>query len=721
MEKIFLPNDFQIIKLFIFIFPFLISFNLICCDGCEKNSDLTDKTNCFNDVITFDHKHWRAGHAATNKKGEVIVEFSPNEETSTSRLYYGLKKNGRYYFPGEPVYKQIDEMLCQDCTDDYRGRYESRVLFVSLNDDIQKEKQYFFSMSTYHSLVELFDIENFTYYAWNTLKFFELARPIFSYEYSLFEINNTNNYIAAFIESAGFRPTEVETNKWEDREYSNTTTIVKFKLDNFDSTNQRTIVKNITLNNTFNGRVASAFRLEESNLICLLFVKDKGDKNGDYVIYFYNNDLEYVDQVTIYENVVGLWVGFGIFVKGINVKGDYAAFAFFHNGNDGQKSLNFKFVKYMATYNNKFDYKYEYKFDGTYDNFRKDVASNGLYKLDDNRVVLFTTKDRYISEQKTIDYGELHMYLYDFYDNYKGIKIRDFSFYNSEYRFCKEIAAYDYNGYVLFTATLGDSTETNLYAIMMIFGFGNGTDFETDISPYLMDTNYYDGSSNLYQFLINTMTIDNNIFGYEKVEKIRLVKICDELLLYKGKKDIDMESTVLPLNELFDANHTLLQNKNIIKQEDKLYTLEYQFLVHEPDYNKFYDMSLYHFGKIEKKDDSNSYDGSNYYQAKTLDGRTNILKFKLCHKYCIECKEFGLNDDDQRCLNCKEDYTYDYLSYVNRFTNSCVPFDYMYDAENKELKKCSDVSSFKYYFNLTRSGKRYCFKYDYECLMSTIF
>lgn len=31
------------------------------------------------------------------------------------------------------------------------------------------------------------------------------------------------------------------------------------------------------------------------------------------------------------------------------------------------------------------------------------------------------------------------------------------------------------------------------------------------------------------------MKVDNNIFGYEKIEKIRLVKICDELLLYKGK------------------------------------------------------------------------------------------------------------------------------------------------------------------------------------------
>ena len=79
-------------------------------------------------------------------------------------------------------------------------------------------------MSTYYSLVELLDIENFTYYAWNTLKFFNLERPIFSYEYSLFEIDNNNTYIAAFIESGGFRLTKIETDngdKWENKEFSN--------------------------------------------------------------------------------------------------------------------------------------------------------------------------------------------------------------------------------------------------------------------------------------------------------------------------------------------------------------------------------------------------------------------------------------------------------------------------------------------------------------------
>ena len=470
------------------------------------------------------------------------------------------------------MYKQIDYMECEDCTKSERGRYESRVLFTSLKNDTDKSKQYFFSMSTYYSLVELFDIENFTYYAWDTLKFFNLARPIFSYEYSLFEIEGTNSYIAAFIESAGFAWTKVSTNpdKWEEKEFSNTTTIRKFKLDNFASSGHRTIENYAILNNTYNGRVASAFRLEDSDLNALIFVKSTGEKTGSYVIYFYDDNLVKKNEVSIYNDVKNLWVGFGIFIKGINVKGDYAAFAFFHDGDSGVKDLNFRFVKYKSDDASKFNYLYELTID---DYFRKDIASNGLYKLDDNRVVLFTTKNHKIDEQNTVDYGSLYMYLFDFYNGYEGCRVRQYHFEYPDRRFCKEMAAYDYNGYVLLTATLGDSNQENIFAIMMIFGFGNGTDFETDISPFLMDTDYYIESDNLYTFLINKMTIDNNIFGYEKVEKIRLVKICDELLLYRGKLNIDKEENTLPLNELFNENHTLLQNKNIKKQENKIYTL----------------------------------------------------------------------------------------------------------------------------------------------------
>ena len=76
------------------------------------------------------------------EKGEVIVEFSLDIGESSSRLFYGLKKNGRYYFEGEPVFKEIDYTQCVDCDNGskYKGRFESRNLLVSLEGDSTKSK-----------------------------------------------------------------------------------------------------------------------------------------------------------------------------------------------------------------------------------------------------------------------------------------------------------------------------------------------------------------------------------------------------------------------------------------------------------------------------------------------------------------------------------------------------------------------------------------------------
>ena len=694
------------IRLFIFIFQILLQIDLISCGNCKNIHNLLD-ISCYNDLIIFNDSNWRAGHACTNKDNVTIVEFSLNDEESDKRLFYGLKENGRYYFT--EGLKKIDSMVCHsnDCGN-YKGRFESRNLFVSLNND--PETQYLFSMSSYKSLVELIKLNNVndidSYYAWNTLTFFNLSLPIFSFEFSLFEIGNSNTYIAAFVESAGKKLDENN----EYKEFSNTTTILKFQLDNFAQNDYRTINQKIILEDSYNGRVVSAFRLEDSHLIVLVYVRavaDTENKKGKYITKFYNENLEAQNfEDTIYNDVVNLWLGFGIFVKGISVKGDYAAFALYYDGNN-QKSLYFLFSKYES---NKFVHnnKKEIRFDSY--SFRQDVYSNGLYKLDDKRIVLFATEDYKVDDTHSIEYGCLHMFLFDFYNEYAGMKIREYKFYYPEKRFAKEMAAYMYNGYILFTATLSGDNPNITFASMMLFGFGNGTDHEIDISPYLMDTGYYVNSNNLYDYLISKMVIDNNIFDYEKVEKIRLIKICGELLLYKGTYGVNQEADTLPINELFDANHTLLQNKQIEKEENKLYTLEYQYLVKEPDFNTFYGSAINTIDTL-----LNGVNAGDYYTPETLNGRVNILSFKLCHKYCIKCMEFGNNDNDQKCLNCKEQYTYDYLAAVNNFTGNCVPEGYMYDAEDKELKQCDSVSPHKYYLNVSRSNKKYCFKYNYEC------
>ena len=94
----FLINHLKKIQILFYILQLFSLFNKINCHNCQNVQNLQD-TTCFNDVIKFDHDFWRAGHACTNKKGTVIVEFSINPGESSKRLFYGLNKKGRYLFP----------------------------------------------------------------------------------------------------------------------------------------------------------------------------------------------------------------------------------------------------------------------------------------------------------------------------------------------------------------------------------------------------------------------------------------------------------------------------------------------------------------------------------------------------------------------------------------------------------------------------------------------
>ena len=77
-----------------------------------------------------------------------------------------------------------------------------------------------------------------------------------------------------------------------------------------------------------------------------------------------------------------------------------------------------------------------------------------------------------------------------------------------------------------------------------------------------------------------------------------------------------------------------------------------------------------------------------------------LIKFKLCHKYCEKCYEYGYTNDNQTCVSCLSSYTYDYLAAVNNFTGNCVPYGNMYDAEENKLIECDSVEVYKYYYNL---------------------
>ena len=62
-------------------------------------------------------------------------------------------------------------------------------------------------------------------------------------------------------------------------------------------------------------------------------------------------------------------------------------------------------------------------------------------------------------------------------------------------------------------------------------------------------------------------------------------------------------------------------------------------------------------------------DSKMIYSQKTYYGRVNRLYFRLCYYYCETCKELGNLEsvNNQECLSCLPEYSYDYYYYVQNF------------------------------------------------------
>ncbi len=96
-------------------------------------------------------------------------------------MFFGLKKNGNYYFDDKPT--KIIEIENED---NYE-RFHSRLIFVRDNNN---QKEYLLSTGYEKSLTELYDLDTFNYIVKNTVNI--TGREIFSYSSSLFELKFEN-------------------------------------------------------------------------------------------------------------------------------------------------------------------------------------------------------------------------------------------------------------------------------------------------------------------------------------------------------------------------------------------------------------------------------------------------------------------------------------------------------------------------------------------------
>ena len=678
--------------------------------ACPKGGKIND-TNCFNDLIII-KKYYRSGNFATNNKGDMIIEYSnDHENVQNKRLFYGIKKNGRYFFENEEAYKE-KEVNNPISNSNIQSRYEARNIFVSLEDDTEKTKEYLFSTSSYETLTELHDLENDIYKSRETIDFFNIHN-IFSFEYSLFENqeSNKNVYYCVFTQNEIDQITIKENNEDKLVDYSKTFTIKKFGLASFDLSNYN-LKKSLNNTNNYNNRVISSFIIKTYDILVVFFVRkdDEEVKNGRYSMIFYDLDLNMKNEINVTDSIVEPRSGEGVFSKSLYLKNEYAAFVYFLKGYDNTL-VYFKILKFSQTGSNPND-KYSYEeilsknLSQIQQDFISDIALNDFVKVDDNRLIFLSTsrKDMIDTDQYNFD---LHILFLDLYETYTKIKTRHFYYDLSGHQIRKELYGYIYNGYFVFTSTVvtpQNYVSENYFSFLIFFSYANGTDFEIDISLYLTDIADHDDNNNLYDYLISKLVVDNNIFEYEKIDVINLISIPEELLFYNktdGEKDVNK---LINNNDFFIHEHALEQNKNKEKT-DKYYHLDYQYLVKEPEYDTFY-------GTTNKDVDGNDNFKEIFNQnRKVFYGRTNRLKFKLCYKYCSRCIEFGTKIYEQKCATCLDDYTYNYWHYLDKYKSNCVQQNYFYDEDSKNNIVCD--STFYYFY--PQENKKICFKSGFNC------
>ena len=83
------------------------------------------------EIFGENDKSYTKGQFAVNSKGDIIIEYS----IEGSRLFYGIKKNGKGFFNGEYI-KKIQ------LNDENEKRYESQNIFISLKNSNNDDTQY---------------------------------------------------------------------------------------------------------------------------------------------------------------------------------------------------------------------------------------------------------------------------------------------------------------------------------------------------------------------------------------------------------------------------------------------------------------------------------------------------------------------------------------------------------------------------------------------------
>ena len=460
-----------------------------------------------------------------------------------------------------------------------------------------------------------------------------LGNTIYSYIFSLFELPSVDypkKYLLIYI---------------YDKKYI--LQIISFSGFSLDITKESNYNSTIV---SFDNRIVSSFILDS---LIILFYVDSDSRGKYYRIRLYNFNLDILGNADI-DQINDFNEGIGIFSKSYHLKDRYAIFLYYKGMGACSLTLKIGIITNSNTFSERLTKSVnEYC-------LQTNVLMNDLFKINDERLAFYTFKETTLAI--------LNILLFDFFNDYYNLKIREYEIPLPFLQAKIEIAGNIFNNILVFSSTVSYIGSEEQFSIFMMFGYVNGTDEIIDISKFF---NYDDNNEeiNLVTKLTENITIDNNIFGYElNPDNIKLVLIPEEILFFnKSNENIKLNN-----DNILNKNYLLKQNEEIVKT-DKYYYLDYQIIIQEPDYDIFNEKSK---NIINFSYDNNNEDQKNYFIQKHFYGRINRIKFKLCHNSCSNCRKFGKSNDNQQCLSCLNNSKYDESS------QNCFPEEYSHNVRS---------------------------------------
>ena len=635
------------------------------------------KTQWLNNIIVFDEYNYRFTNKVINDEGDFILITSP-QYYNGNRLFYILKKNGAFYFKNDDNTELSTKIIVVKDGDSPSLRSFSQVFFIKLNNNtfFNTSKQFLVSISSYFGYFELYDLEdeNLLVSQLPVLNFTE--HLIGTFRDSIIELPN-NEYLYTFIGQKG------DNFFLYFQKYSFYDIFL-----NKENINEKCSIKTKERTTIWFARMLSSFRMDEDTIVLFYYDPQRDmriellDKNLNNISY------KIVDNANVTDDLNGL------FFKGIYFSENIGIFVYYINEQNSYPKI---LIEQIESYN--FTELFQFDLNGIIkgvDQFNTHPLLNDLIKINDKRFSLISS-----SRDKLV----LYVILFDLYNKQQNIKIRLYKidFYNLyNYKIFSDISSIMFNNYLTLSMSVCNSLkcdnefEDQFFSILLFFNYINGSDYYINITSYFENQENTDNDND--DIIIpfpDVYQIDNNIFGYLIIHKIKIISLPKEIKLFC--KGIFVQQSELYVGNEINSYIDLIisPDKNFLKN-DSIYFFEYQYQISEPSYDIFnrYSYKIYDYPENSSVDQEDEFLNN----IQIFYGKILKIEFKLCHDNCKSCRSIGKSKNLTKCEECKENLKF----FIDESTNTktCFPFEENCPAEYPFINidnslKCESICEYK--------------------------